>query len=88
MTDKDIMKLIDETQQLGAARGWDMRVKLIYLVERTARAATKVERERMEKHCSELSQGAYNKWRANGNPYDDGQCDAANALGEKIRSGE
>jgi hypothetical protein len=42
----------------------------------------------MEKHCAELSQDAYNRWRADRNPYDDGQCDAANALADKTRSGE
>ena len=51
-------------------------------------AATAAARKRMEKHCAELSQDAYNRWLADGNPYDDGQCDAANFLSSKIRSGE
>jgi hypothetical protein len=51
-------------------------------------AATAAERDRMEKHCAELSEDAYNRWRASRNPYDEGQCDAASVLGDKIRSGE
>ena len=58
------------------------------MVRHIYQAATLAERERMEKHCAEFSQDAYNSWRADGNPYDDGQCDAANALSDKIRSGE
>ena len=52
------------------------------------KAATAAERNRMEKHCAEIQLEAYNRWRADGNSYDDGQCDAANALLDKVRSGE
>lgn len=38
--------------------------------------------------CAEFSQDAYARYRASRREYDDGQCDAANALADKIRSGE
>ena len=52
------------------------------------KAATAAERERDEAICAEFSQDAYARYRASRREYDDGQCDAANALADKIRSGE
>ena len=34
MRTDDALKLIDEVQIVGSARGWDMREKLLYLVHR------------------------------------------------------
>ncbi len=51
------------------------------------KAATAAERERDEAICAEFSQDAHARYRAGRREYDDGQCDAANALADKIRSG-
>ncbi len=51
-------------------------------------AACAWQRERDEAICAEFSQDAYARYRASRREYDDGQCDAANALADKIRSGE
>lgn len=51
-------------------------------------AACAWQRERDEAICAEFSQDAYARYRASRREYDDGQCDVANALADKIRSGE
>ena len=51
-------------------------------------AACAWQRERDEAICAEFSQDAYARYRASRREYDDGQCDAANALADKIRGVE
>lgn len=41
MRTEDALKLIDEVQIVGSARGWDMREKLLYLVHRATLAERK-----------------------------------------------
>ncbi len=54
----------------------------------TWQAATAAERERCAKVCDESSQDAYARYRASRREYDDGQCDVANELADKIRGVE
>ncbi len=49
-------------------------------------AACAWQRERDEAICAEFSQDAYARYRASRREYDDGQCDAADLLADKIRS--
>lgn len=51
-------------------------------------AACAWQRERDGAICAEFSQDAYARYRASRREYDDGQCDAANALADKIRGVE
>ena len=51
-------------------------------------AACAWQKSKDEEICAEFSQDAYARYRASRREYDDGQCDAANALADKIRSGE
>lgn len=63
-----------------------------YYDEETAwpiwQAACAWQKRKDEAICAGFSQEAYNRYRASRREYDDGQCDAANALADKIRSGE
>ena len=49
-------------------------------------AACAWQKRKDEAICAEFSQDAYARYRASRREYDDGQCDAANALADKIRS--
>ena len=51
-------------------------------------AACEWQRQKDEAICAEFSQDSYARYRASKSEYDDGQCDAANALHDKIRSAE
>lgn len=49
-------------------------------------AACQWQRESDAGICAEFSQDSYARYRASRSGYDDGQCDAANELHDKIRS--
>ena len=51
-------------------------------------AACAWQKRKDEAICAGFSQEAYNRYRASRREYDDGQCDAANALADKIRGVE
>lgn len=56
--------------------------------EKAWKAACAWQKRKDEAICAGFSQEAYNRYRASRREYDDGQCDAANALADKIRGVE
>ncbi len=83
MTDK---KAFDVWFAEKADTGYMLRLESILWF--TWQAACAWQRERDEAICAEFSQDAYARYRASRREYDDGLLRAANALADKIRSGE
>lgn len=78
------LQTYNDTPQNTADDAWQKsKAELLFGIA----AAVAQERERCARVCEETANEAYAKYKRDADLYDDGRCDAALALAEKIRTG-